>query len=410
MKKTRRNFISAGRKIVFLLASTASLNRIAVYLIAVLPLITSCRNSNNNQHTSNVADGTDLFNDKAVINHARGFNIEYHGNYKLVKILNYFGEKSDTLQYLLVQRGTPAPAGFAGVQKIEIPVKTMVGMASLHVALVDFAESADVLVGLGSINYVSSANVRKNIAAGKVKEVGIETTMNDELVISMRPDVVMAVGNPEAQFSRYQTLTGAGVPVLLNAEWLETNPLARAEWVKLMAALLNKEALVNRKFSEIEKEYKRLATLTKKATKKPNVIVGMPFKGTWFVPDGDSYMAQFLRDAATIYKWSDVEGKGSLPLDFETVAPVALTADFWINVGYVNSKEDIAAKDSRYTFFKPYKQGTIYNFNKRVNDIGSNDYWESGAVNPHLILADLIKIFHPELLPSHELQYYKQIQ
>lgn len=409
MKKTRRNFISACRRL-FLLATTRTINCIAVCAFAVLSLTTSCKFSTKQENRTGVADGKDYFADKAVIKHARGFNIEYHGNYKLVKIHNYFGDKTDTLQYLLVQRGTAAPAGFAGVQKIEIPVRTMIGMSSMHVALADFAEAADVIVGLGSMKYVSSPNVRKNIAAGKAKEVGIESSMNDELVITMQPDVVMAVGNPEAKFSRYKTLTGAGVPVLLNAEWLETNPLARAEWVKLMGALVNKEALVNKKFAEIEQEYHRLAALSKKADKKPNVIVGMPFKGTWFVPDGDSYMAQFLRDAGTTYKWSEVAGKGSLPLDFEAVAPVALNADFWINVGYVNTKEDIAAKDSRYTFFKPYKQGTIYNFNKRVNDIGSNDYWESGAVNPHFILADLIKIFHPELLPAHQLEYYKQIQ
>lgn len=113
-----------------------------------------------------VANGKDYFADKTVINHARGFGIEYHGNYKLVKILNYFGDKADTLQYLLLQRGTPAPPGYGGVQKIEIPVKTMIGMSSMHVALADFAESSDVLlVGPGSMKYVSSANVRKNIAA-----------------------------------------------------------------------------------------------------------------------------------------------------------------------------------------------------------------------------------------------------
>ena len=220
----------------------------------------------------------------------------------------------------------------------------------------------------------------------------------------------MATGSPDAKFSRYNTLIGAGIPVLLNSEWLETTPLGRAEWVKLMAVLLNKEALVNQKFGDLEKEYHRLAALTQKATIKPSIITGMPFKGTWSVPDGDSYMARFLQDAAATYHWANVQGKGSLHLDFERVAPVALQADFWLNVGYVDSKEDLLGKDVRFKDFRPFKQGAIYNNNKRVNDIGSNDYWESGAVNPHLILADLIKILHPELLPQHELVYYKLLR
>ncbi|MGY0037045.1 hypothetical protein [Pedobacter sp. NJ-S-72] len=134
-----------------------------------------------------------------------------------------------------------------------------------------------------------------------------------------------------------------------------------------------------------------------------------PYKGTWYVPDGDSYMVQFLKDAGTSYKWADIHGKGSLPLNFETVAPVALKADFWLNVGTVDTKDDIKAIDNRYIEFKPFKDGHIFNFNKKVNDIGSNDYWESGSVNPQIVLGDLIKIFHPELLPDHQLVYYKQL-
>ena len=118
---------------------------------------------------------------------------------------------------------------------------------------------------------------------------------------------------------------------------------------------------------------------------------------------------QLLQDAATSYAWSGVKGKGNLHLDFERVAPVALQADFWLNVGYVDSRADIAARDVRYKAFRPFRQGTIFNNNKRVNDLGANDYWESGAVNPHLLLADLIRILHPELLPDHELVYYKQL-
>ena len=99
-----------------------------------------------------------------------------------------------------------------------------------------------------------------------------------------------------------------------------------------------------------------------------------------------------------------------LPLNFESVAPVALKADYWLNVGYVDSKNDLRAKDSRFAAFLPFQKDAIYNFNKRVNDLGSNDYWESGIVNPQLILADLIRILHPGLLPQDSLYYYKQLK
>lgn len=345
----------------------------------------------------------------AEIKYAKGFSIDYYDTYKLVRIYTGIGAKRDSMEYVLLAKGVKVPEGFKKAQLITIPVKSLIATSSMHVALADFAGAADVVTGLGSLKYVSSPAVRKNIAAGKVKEVGIDGTMNDEMLISMKPGLVMAMGNPDAKFSKYATLTGAGVPVMLNSEWLETTPLGRAEWVKLMAALLNKETLVNAKFDTVEKEYNRLAKIGSGASIKPSVIIGMPFKGTWYMPDGDSYMGQFFKDAGISYNWLNVKGTGSLPLNFETVAPIALKADFWLNLGYVGSKKDIKAIDARYADFMPFKNGHIYNNTKQTNDIGSNDYWESGAVNPHLVLGDLIKILHPELLPDHVLVYYKQL-
>lgn len=343
------------------------------------------------------------------IKYAKGFDIKYVGDYKIIQLFNHNALKTDTTQFVLVQRGKVVPAGFAKSQVIEIPIKKLVGMSSLQIAMADFVDSPDIITGLNSLKYVNSPAVRKNIKAGKVKEVGEEGSINAEVVISIHPDLIMAMGNPSASVSQYQTIINAGIPVLLISEWLENTPLGRAEWVKLMAALVNQEDLADRKFARIEKEYNRLAELGKNTATKPVVIVGMPFKGSWFVPDGTSFMAQFFKDAGADYSWADTKGTGSMPLSFESIAPVALKADYWINTGTVNSKAEIATADERYTFFKPYKTNAIYNFNKRINDLGSNDYWESGVVNPQLVLADFIKIFHPDLLPNYELFYYKQI-
>lgn len=351
----------------------------------------------------------DVKTGSADIKYAKGFNIDYYANYKLVSIYSRAGTKTDTIQYVLLAKGVNPPLGYKKSQLITIPLKHMVAMSSMHIALADFASVADIITGLGNLNYVTCPLVRKNIQLGKVKEVGLDGGMNNEMLIAMKPDLVMVMGNPEAKYTKYQTIMNAGIPVMLNSEWLETTPLGRAEWVKLMAALVNKEQLVDGKFSAIADEYNRLAEIGRTASVKPSLICGMPFKGVWYTPDGDSYMAAFMNDAGTTYKWINTRGTGSLMLNFESVAPEALKADFWFNVGAVNSKKDIRAIDARYADFKPFKDNKIYNFNNRINDLGANDYWESGAVNPQLILGDMIKILHPQLLPNHQFVYYKQL-
>ncbi|QKZ15384.1 ABC transporter substrate-binding protein [Spirosoma sp. KUDC1026] len=349
--------------------------------------------------------------DRITVRYARGFTIQYFGNYKLVSIISPFEKKTDTVRYVLVQRGTPAPKGYAPSQIIRIPLRRMVLMSSMHVGLAGFLEAEEQIVGLGNLKYVSSPKVIQRIDAGKVQEVGHDQTLNEEQLVSLQPDLLMATGSPTAQMNRYQTLRNAGVPVLINSEWVETTPLGRAEWVKLMAALLNKEALVNQKFAQVEREYNRLAALARNVASKPSIISGMNAKDAWFVPDGDSYITRFFLDAGGSYPWSNRRTTGSLPLNFEAVYPIALNADYWLNIGLngVSSKKDVLAKDSRYADFAPFKSGQMYSYGKRMNNRGANDYWESGAVNPHVVLADLIKIMHPKLLPKHQLVYYKQL-
>ncbi|MGI4872082.1 MAG: ABC transporter substrate-binding protein [Janthinobacterium lividum] len=348
---------------------------------------------------------------RTTVDFAKGFTISYVGGCKVITILSPFEQKSTAARYLLVPRGATRPAGYADAMVIETPIRTLVGLSSMHVALVDFLGADDVLVGLGNLKYASAPRVRQRIAAGKIIEAGQGKELNNEQLIAQHPDLVMATGWPGEGLTHYQTLQAAGVPVMLNSEWVESTPLARAEWVKVVAALLNKENVVNQKFGQVARDYQRLAALGHRAAKKPSVVVGLPFKDVWYVPDADSYMAQFLRDAGTTYQWNQAKSpKGSLALSFETVAPVALTADYWLQTGSASTKAEIVAQDARYAAFAPFKTGHLYNNNRRTNAQASNDYWESGAVRPDLVLADLIRILHPELLPTWQLYYYQLIK
>jgi iron complex transport system substrate-binding protein len=347
---------------------------------------------------------------KSRVLYSRGFTIDYTDQYKEVKIFHHFGARVDTLDFLLLRAGEAVPAGHTHAQVIRIPVQSIIVMESPHIAQAAFAGVEDRITGVGEGQYVVNPVVREGLRTGRVKEVGIGSSLNNELVISMHPDIVMTVTNPDAASGEYRTLLDARIPVLPNAEWLETTPLGKAEWVKLIGALTDREDRVNRKFDSVAQAYRRLAAIGSGAAAKPSVIIGMPFKGTWYTPAGESYMGQLLQDAGAAYHWADTKGTGSLALGFESVASEALRADYWLDVGDVDSKKEILSRDERFGAFRAFRSGAIYNFNKRVNEHGASDYWESGAVNPQWVLGDLIRILHPERIPADTLVYYKQIK
>jgi iron complex transport system substrate-binding protein len=406
-----KNIRLIGRK-PFLLPSFSLPSLSFGWFCCLLVLAVSCQSpqSLRSEKATDFDQAKDYFPDKIEIHHAKGFSVRYFDHYKVLSVVNPFEAQPDTTHYVLVQRGTPKPGGYPKAQFIEIPIRTLIGCSSAHIALTDFLDANGVLVGLGSFDYISSPQVLRMVDEKKLAEVGTGASLNQELVLSLAPDLLMIMGRSDGKYNTHPLLVEAGIGVITISEWMESTPLGRAEWVKLMAVLLNKEALANEKFGKLERRYTELAQLAANVKQRPTVFNGMSFKGVWHVAGGKGYMAHFLKDAGTSYYWANEPSTASLSLNFESVYAKAMQADFWINPSSARTKGDILTNDSRNGDFKAFKTGQIYNNNRRVNERGSNDYWESGLVNPHVVLADLIRIFHPELLPDHQLYYYQPIQ
>ena len=192
---------------------------------------------------------------------------------------------------------------------------------------------------------------------------------------------------------------------------METTPLGRAEWGKFLALFYNTEKEANEFFAQTAATYNELTTLTAGIEAKPTVFLNTAWEGTWYVPGGKSYLANFIADAGGDYLWSDDSSTGSLYLSYEEVLDVAGTnGEIWLNPGgFSFSAADVLMLDERYGEFSAYQNGEMYNNNNRLSEMGGNDFFESGIAYPEVILADLIVIFHPELLPDHELQYYLKL-
>ncbi len=352
----------------------------------------------------------DYFPEKATIKYAKGFTLTYHKNYKVLNIINPFNQGRDTIKYVLVQRGTKAPTDIKNAFTIEIPIRSLACLSTSHLALTEMLGVDSMVIGFSDSNYIFNPKFKSRIKEGKVLQVGSDETLNNEGVIALKPDLLMIIGWSATKMNSYKTLMESGIGVVVNSEWMETSPLSRTEWVKMLAAFLNKEGEAEKKFNEVEKKYLVVKVLTQNRKINSKVINGMSYKGAWYIPGGRSFLAALLNDAKADSYWSKDSSTGSLPFNFEAVYEKALNADFWLDPGNARSLKEITAMDPRYGSLKPYKNGGVFNNNKRSNAAGANDYFESGVVNPDLILSDLIEIFHPDLFPNRELVYYQQLK
>lgn len=367
---------------------------------------------------TNITDGcianydpsVDYFPQKAVVTHAGGFTIEYFAHYKVITVQTPF-PGSEPQQYVLVQCGAPAPASYTAAQVITTPLQTVVTMSTTYLTALDELGVLERLIGLDEATYVNNPTVLQMAATGKLTMVGVGAGVNVEQAIDLQPGLIMAVSTGNAEFDAHPKLLEAGLKVVLNAEWLETSPLGRAEWIKFIAAFFNREATAAALFAEREARYQELTALATTAESRPTVFVNTVARGTWSTPGGHSYIARFLADAGADYLWAHETTNERMQLAFEEVYDMAQSADFWVNSGR-NAKTlvELLTEDSRYADFTAVQKGNVWNNNARLGPNGGNEYWEIGVAHPDVVLADLIKIFHPELLPEYELVYYHRLQ
>jgi iron complex transport system substrate-binding protein len=375
-------------------------SRLLLILVTGCWMLTGC--SRGNTTKENHADSLG-------IKYAKGFTIqELNDGNKLVEVgYPYQGAKSG-YKYLLVQKGNEIPKHNDDVAVITIPIQSIVCTSTTHIPLLDYLNETDKLIGFPTTDYISSEKMRKRIDEGKVKDLGIDKGMNIEELFLLKPAMVMgyAMSSDLGQLKKIKEL---GVPVVINAEYLEKHPLGRAEWIKFMALFFNKEKIADSAFQFIEKEYLATQALAKESPTKPTVMSGIVYGDAWFMPGGKNYAATLLNDAGCNYLWSDTESNGFLEIKFESVFAKAKDADVWIGAGSYKSLKEIEAAEKRYALFKPFKEKNIYSYNARQGAKGGSEFLELGYLRSDIILKDLVKIAHPELLPEHKLYFYMKL-
>jgi len=381
--------------------------RLFYLLIGAVLLLTACTGRGDSSPDRNVElEGTNSFT-----RYATGFRIRDYGSYTLIEVTDPWQQSKDVIfSYALAPGPGQIPDSLHSIPFIKTPVERAIALSTTHVAMIDQLGSAESIVGLSGSDFVFSSTIRERINSGEVKDVGYGQGLDFETILKLKPDVIFLYGVEGNVMTTLEKLTDLGIPAVFCGEYLETHPLGKAEWIRFFSLFYDKEEQSARFFQQIDSAYSALTALASGIISKPVVLNGLPWKDTWYMAGGKSFAAQLMEDAGGDYLWSDSPSSQAVPLDLESVYLRALNADIWINPGAASSLEDILLLDERLGDLEVVKKGRVYNNNARISLSGGNDYWESGTVRPDLVLADLIEVFHPDLLTDHSFVYYRQLK
>ncbi len=364
----------------------------------------SCEKSKNKN-----LDNTKISSLNSLIKYAKGFDIQIYDGYKKLIIKSPYPDAENYQEFILISKYDSAKIDPKDYKVMEIPFKKIVATSTTHIPMLELINEEKSLIGFPHANYISSPKTRELIRNNQVKEVGNEQDFNTEILIELQPEALIgfSMGNSTKM---YNIIEKNGIPVIYNGDWLEETPLGRAEWIKFFGVLFDKDRLADSIFKDIESKYLKAKKIAKESKISPNILTGVLFKDKWNLPAGESFTAQLLKDANTNYIWGDSKGQGSLILSFESVFERGQNADFWIGSGYYTSLSDLADANSHYTEFKPFKNKKIYTFSKRRGETGGVLYFEMAPVHPHIVLQDLIKVTHPELLLDYQPFFLEKIE
>lgn len=390
---------------------------VALACVASLGLV-GCSNQSqkvsSNGCIEKFSEETDYFPDKVTFDEATNVTVEYHKSYKVVTVKEPApGAAAES--YVLVQCGAPEPkleGDLAKAKKITVPVNKVAAISTTQAPGYELLDKVDHLVAVKTPEKIHDGKVKDAIKAGKI--VGIKSQgagVSVESVAAARPDLVVTSGTADPSFQKVSDL---GIPVVANAEWLESSPLGRAEWLKFTALFLNAEKKANEVYGKIRSDYNAVKEkVTKAEGKKPTVLAGYMYKGIFYAANNSGYVGQFIRDAGGDYVLADTATQsGNAKLGVEVILAKAAETDYWINASHAARVKNIQAQvkdDPRLANLKSVKEGKVWNFTKRINEGGGNDYWQSGVTRPDLVLSDLAKIFHPDLMADYEFYYYEQV-
>ena len=350
--------------------------------------------------------------ENSSLSYAVGFSIKNHQNYKVLEITNPWPKSDKTYRYAMVSKEM-APKIILNTTEFDAvlitPIQKIVVTSTTHIPALELLNVENTLIGFPDTSYISSEKTRALIDDGSVRELGQNENINTEVLLELRPELVIGFGI-DGNNKTFENIRKAGIPVIFNGDWVEKSPLAKAEWIKFFGVLFDKQKEADSIFNTIENDFLEAKKIAEHAAQSPTVLSGAMHKDIWYLPSGTSSEAMLLKDANANYLWKETTDKGSLSLNFEVVFDKAKDADIWISPSYYASLEAIEKANPHYTKFMAFQNKNVYSFVNSTGKTGGVTYFEMGMARPDLVLKDLIKILHPELLSDYEPHFFDRLK
>lgn len=368
-----------------------------LFLTTIVVLLAACRGG----QTSSVQ----AVGDTLAFKYATQLTVVRYDGYTVATLKNPWKEGMTLHQYVLVPADvSEIPAHILNGTIIRTPLSRSMIFSTVHCAmLMDFGKQ-DCIAGVADLKYIKIPWIQQQVQQGKITDVGDGLSPVVEKIIDQRPDALFL--SPFENSGGYGKLEDIDIPIVECAEYMESTPLGRAEWLRFYGLLFGCEQKADSLFDAIDKNYNQLKTLVTQKN-RPSVLLDNVTGSVWYVPGGKSTIGQMIQDAGGSYPWAADEHSGSVSLPFENVLEKAGETDVWLfrySSDHDITYDELRSEHHGYNQFKAFREKNVYGCNVELSP-----FYEETPFRPDWLLNDFIRILHPELEGLAPLRYYKKL-
>jgi iron complex transport system substrate-binding protein len=370
------------------------------------------------EESSDAAEGIDYQYAEAIIANPWKAGIMLHRYILIPK-----GKEGDkTVAMLARRRSTGARCT---TDTVRTPVERSAVFIAPHCQLMYELGCQQAIRGVCDLDYINIPDVKKRAALSgntsaqnPIVDCGSSMAPDIERIIALKPEAILL--SPFENSGGYGKLDKLHIPIIEAADYMESSPLGRAEWMKFYGMLFKKdgnapktalaascEPKADSLFAKIEKEYLKLKAEAAGYPKGLSILTERKTGNVWYVPGGQSTIGILLKDANARYIFEDDQHSGSLSMSPEQIIAKGNQVDVWAFKyfgGNALTKQDLLAEYQGYQALKAFQTGTVYE-----TDTSCEPYFELTSFHPEILLREFIILSHPEAGDKFgKLRFYKK--
>ena len=371
-------------------------------LFTVVVALASCQGGNNTSLSS-------VNGDSITLKHSSLLTIVEHDGYTIAEISNPWKKGKLLHRYYLVPRvseGRHQPPDFVDGTVVKVPIQRAAVFTTVHCALLTELGMGSRIIGVADAKYIKVPYIQQQIKAGRIVDCGNGLNPLVEKIMDIKPEAILL--SPFENSGGYGKTEEIGIPLIECAEYMETSPLARAEWMRFYGLLFGVSEKADRLFHQVDSSYTSLKQQAVKTGKGRSVIVDKVVGSVWYMPGGRSTIGQMLQDAGGEYPWASDTQSGSLSLPFETGLERGGQADVWLfrySSDHEWNYQELLTGHRGYDQIAAFRQHNVYGCN-----VEQSMFYEETPFHPDRLLCDFLQILHPDIIGLPALRYYKKLK